>query len=104
MAVANVDRWQGVKGSHDVPAYGFDFILPVFVACATMQESFYWQFGIRQRFLDGWTVFLGTACLLAFALGSFLTAACGSKPPGPRPKSDISTPKRSAAACSCSTG
>ncbi|MEO8668812.1 MAG: hypothetical protein ABI399_09865, partial [Bauldia sp.] len=55
------------------------FILPVFVACATMEESFYWQFGIRQRYLDGWTVFLGTACLLAFALGSLLTEHGGKR-------------------------
>ena len=27
LAVANADRWQGTKGSHDVPAYGFERIV-----------------------------------------------------------------------------
>jgi hypothetical protein len=56
------------------------FILPIYVACVMMQESFYWQFGIRQKYLNGWTVFLGAACLLAFALGSFLSEYGRGKP------------------------
>jgi hypothetical protein len=27
LAVANADRWQGSKGSHDVPAYGFERVV-----------------------------------------------------------------------------
>jgi hypothetical protein len=57
------------------------FILPIYVACVAMPESFYWQFGIRQRYLDGWTVFLGAASLLVFALGSFLAEQGRRQPP-----------------------
>lgn len=54
------------------------FVLPLYFACAAMDEAFYWQFGIRYRFLEVSPVVVGAAALIAFALGSFLAERSAS--------------------------
>jgi hypothetical protein len=73
--------WQGEVWWLSPAKVTLYFILPIYCACVAMGESFYWQFGIRQKYLDGWSIFLGGACIAAFALGAFLTErGQGSRP------------------------